>query len=146
MICFWNDSDWDSAYQNQLDIDTNIIIDLRECSSEEDFILLITTTLSASFSTKQGLGKNLDALSDVVSDYLNEHWLQWKDVYLVGWKYFIEKHPIFSQKLLNALNNTYLKSISSMLMMINWGDITFEEARLLEALTDSKPRMFLILN
>lgn len=146
MINFWNEYDWDDTYQNQLNSDQNVVINLKECVSEKDFVLAVAHVLNASFSTKIGLGSNLDALSDVVSDYLNENWLNWKDVYLVGWKRFLEKHPIFSQKMLNTLNDAYLKTISSKLMMINWKEITFHDARLLEALTDSRPRILLILN
>ena len=146
MISFENAEVWDKFGHIYSNDDNRIHIDLRGCEVEEDYYKAFINKLNAPYSTIEGFGNNLDALADVVSDYYNENWLTWKEVYVTGWKSFINKHPVFSQEFLATLNSTYLTSIEGTLKLIEWGDISFEDAHLLDALTDLKPRMFLVLN
>lgn len=146
MISFENAEVWDKFGHLYSNDENRIHIDLRSCEVEEDYYKAFIDKLNAPYSNIEDFGNNLDALADVVSDYYNENWLTWKEVYVTGWKSFIAKHPIFSQKFLVTLNSTYLTSIEGTLKLIDWGDLEFKDAHLLEALTNSRPNIFLILN
>ena len=146
MIYFRDNESWVQFGQQRLDDPKVIVIDLMGCESKEDFTLAIGKVLYGSYSPKLVTGKSLDALTDVVSDYLIENWLKWKEVYIIGWKYFTDKHPIFSQYMLSSFVNSYIKSLSGELQLVEWGERNFQDLYLLEALTDARPKFFLVLN
>lgn len=146
MIEFLKKESWDKFGEQWQAEPSKIIIDTRECMAEEDFVLAIGQVLHASYSTPLIGGYSLDALIDVLSDYFIENWRQYKEIYIVGWQRFIGMHPSFSQRTLLSLMDSYIKAIECQHRAVDFGDDTFENLQFLDALTDNRPRIFLVLN
>ncbi len=156
MISYDSKECWDEFCEIWSKDKNNIIIDLRECSSKREFVLSIGSILRASYSTKVEVGSgisidaeggNLDALSDVMSDWFIENWNNWKDIYIVGWQGFIDKHPVYSQKLALTLTDSYILSITAqMRAVLQWKEEECADMNFLDAMYENPPRVFLIMN
>ncbi|WP_434354156.1 hypothetical protein VH441_03790 [Psychrobacter sp. HD31] len=147
MIVFENKESWNQFGQKRSENSDNIIINLKQCKLEDDFLIAIGNNLRASYSTDIQIGKNLDALHDIVSDWFIEQWNNWKDVYIVGWLEFVNKYPVFSQKVLLVLNDSYLTSLTAqMCEVVQWQTMNLKEANFFDAMYESPPNIYLIMN
>lgn len=52
-------------------------------------------------------------------DFYTENWLNWKDIFIVGWENFANRHPIFSQKVLAILQDCFISCIQGSLRFAN---------------------------
>lgn len=52
-------------------------------------------------------------------DFYTENWLNWKDVFIVGWGNFANRHPIFLQKVLAILQDCFISCIQGSLRFAN---------------------------
>lgn len=150
MIDFINKNAWSEDLLKSIIKNENpIIIDFNDYEICNEHLILnkLQKYLRASFSTKEEeFGNNLNALKDVVSDFFIENWLKWNNVYILGWGRLTENQPIFTQKILDIILSSYIESIAGKLREIKWKEITFEDAKLLQAIEEFKPKIFLILN
>ncbi len=147
MISYYQKEDWDRFGKKCSENTEHIIIDIRKCQSRNNIVLLIGTTLRASYSAEMQTGKSLDALHDVVSDWFIEHWNNWKTVYIIGWQNFTEKYPFFSQDVLQVLNDAYLTCITGQMReVVQWKTIGCEKINFLTAMYENPPKIFLVCN
>lgn len=146
MISFYSKKDWETFGKKWTD-DEKIIIDLRKCRSEQDVVLSIGDILRASYSTELQGGNSLDALHDLVADWFIEQWNNWNDIYIIGWKRFINEHPFFSQKILLVLTDSYLTSITcQMREVVQWKTANCSSMNFLDAMHENPPKIFLVMN
>lgn len=123
-----------------------INVNLLKCVHKEDFVKELGNKLCGQSSPKLQTGLSLDALADVVSDYFIENWLKWHDIYIEGWGYFSNKEPIFSQKVLIILTDSYLSSVHGEIKMMLRGKSSFTNEDILSVLTEKMPSIYLILD
>ena len=122
-----------------------IKINLSDCESKEDAILLISKKIRGTNSPDLANGYSLDALFDVMSDFFMENWLTWGDICIYGWGDFSLQHPMLSQQILSLIMDAYISGISSTLRLIEWGDINYQSSNLLSAVTEKKPFIYVVI-
>ncbi|ANB92143.1 hypothetical protein MOVS_09370 [Moraxella ovis] len=119
-----------------------ISIYLSDCQSTTEKVALIGGKLRGKESTLTN-GESLDALHDVISDYFIENWLKWHDIYIYDWGQFSNQEGIFSQKVLNVIIQAYQTSLFGAAQSVHWGDESFDESDILDALLDKRSQCYL---
>lgn len=146
MIYFDEAEIWEKFGETYKADPEKIVIDLRPCKECHEYVLAIEDKLHASENaTRLQTGKSLDALADVLWEYFYENWLKSPEIYLVGWKGFIDKHPVFSQKLLTTISEAHKSVVWGQARAVYEGEEKVEKIKIHEEIQNGV-KCFLILN
>ena len=147
MIYFRPSETWKKFGETYKADPERIVIDLRPCKECHEYVLAIEDKLHASEDNTIRLktGKSLDAFISVLWDYFFENWLKSPKIYVVGWKGFIDKHPVFSQRLLSAIYDAHRNVVWGQARSIYQGEDKVEDLKIHEEIQNGV-KIFLILN